>query len=359
MNKKYKIIMLTAISISAVIATSVVVVTTTNNNNSAKQTDNNIDGESVAPNAPIFPTSIEVDYNMYNQVGGGYLDLWNLALEQGFSDDSWSAQEILEDAVSKASNNFGHKYFNDWYNSLTKENFLYNVVDVKNDQGQNIKATELFCSSEKQALELYLNNNGHYWNEFLQNNEVPPNACYNKKFFPTFTDYIKTDEAYIRGTDYKYLESSLSKANMPINIITYHGVEYMEKDFYNQLSEYIAGDDYSMCVGKKIHSNGFLSTTFQKANAIWWASGENWTKVDPVTGTSPLEPPFGRRVTFEIKIPLGTNGAAYVSDFNFINKDNPEEQILINRNKDYLIEGVDIVNQGLENESIMLKMKLL
>ena len=43
----------------------------------------------------------------------------------------------------------------------------------------------------------------------------------------------------IRGNDYKYLESALLKAIAPKQMIVYHGVEYMETEFYEQLKPYI------------------------------------------------------------------------------------------------------------------------
>ena len=44
----------------------------------------------------------------------------------------------------------------------------------------------------------------------------------------------------IRGNDYHLISQALNKVPAcPENIVLYHGVEYMEEEFYDQLKNYI------------------------------------------------------------------------------------------------------------------------
>ena len=57
------------------------------------------------------------------------------------------------------------------------------------------------------------------------------------------------------GGGYIYISSALQKATAPEDLVVYHGVEFMEVEFYNQLKDYIVGNDkdgydYSNCAYK-------------------------------------------------------------------------------------------------------------
>ena len=219
------------------------------------------------------------------------------------------------------SKKFGHYMSLDWLNSL-------NSNDWNRDKNGNI--LDLYCSSETQALALYVNCWGDFWNIELHQNKVPTNKEHVMQGQICNGEVMK-----IRGSDYKYIESSLQRSCLSVNTITYHGVEFMENEFYDQLKDYITGNDeegydYSNCVGKTITSYGFISTTLNYNAAITWSSGWDWINY---VDNPPLREPF----IFKIFIPKNLMGVAYISDYNLNGTNNVENQIIINRNSKFKI----------------------
>ncbi|MDE6289312.1 MAG: hypothetical protein K2L64_00940, partial [Ureaplasma sp.] len=105
--------------------------------------------------------------------------------------------------------------------------------------------------------------------------------------------------------------------------------------FYTQLQSYITQNsdgsyDYSKCVGQKLTSYGFLSTTFDKAMAENFCRGYNW-----IDGS--YNPPLKENFIFKIYIPANINGTAFVSYYDLMGKENLDDQILIDRNSEYQI----------------------
>ena len=86
------------------------------------------------------------------------------------------------------------------------------------------------------------------------------------------------------------------KSKTPQEMIVYHGVEYIEVKFYEQLKPYINktsnGYDYSKCIGKTIQSYGFVSTSLSLKIAYRFL---NWKLAINNTNTSieynPLKEP--------------------------------------------------------------------
>lgn len=149
----------------------------------------------------------------------------------------------------------------------------------------------------------------------------------------------------VNRNGYKFLSSALQKATAPYDLVVYHGVEFMEVEFYDQLQEYIIGNeedvyDYSNCVGKTITSYGFISTSLvqQYANSFfdWKPRPEVWPNEGIIP--NPLKVP----VLFKINIPKGYIGAAYLSNFGFAGfpTTSTEEQVLIDRNCKFKITNV-------------------
>ena len=193
-----------------------------------------------------------------------------------------------------------------------------------------------YYSSEEQTSNLYAINSGNFWNEPLHKQQIPQNGNWLLKNLDKKTPHE------IRGNDYKYLESALLKAIAPKQMIVYHGVEYMETEFYEQLKPYIqqtnSGYDYQKCVGKTIESYGFISTSLSFKIAYRFL---NWV---PSTRNVMEHNPLKEPVIMVINIPKGYVGAAFLGNFNFagIKADQwyPENQVLINRNCKFLIKAV-------------------
>ncbi len=206
-------------------------------------------------------------------------------------------------------------HFDDWYNSLTNEKWN------KDENGDFI---DYKSYSEQQSLCLYANFRGYYWNEPLHQGIQPTNRIVRLKLAG------ENNPLWVYGEDYKYITQALSRAEFPYEYITYHGVEYMENEFYDQLKDFITGDDlngynYSNCVGRTITSYGFLSTSISRVEAIRYCDGWNWEN-------SEINLPLKEKFVFEIKIPKGMIGAAYLADFPLSGIPNADNQILFSLN---------------------------
>ncbi|MGL4343284.1 MAG: ADP-ribosyltransferase [Metamycoplasmataceae bacterium] len=220
--------------------------------------------------------------------------------------------------------------FNDWYNNLT-------IADWNKDDENNF--INYHSNSEQQSIGLYSWCSGSFWNEPLHRGYEPVNVK-----LKLINNNLDSKNAYeIRGSDYKYIESALLKANYPIDDILWHGVEYMETEFYEQLEKYIIktnyGYDYSGVVGQVITSNGFLSSSLSKKVAtdfFGWRPNYEWPT--DLIENNPLKEP----VVFKINIKRGYNGAAFLSNFDFAGFGNgsKEQQVLINRGAKLKINSV-------------------
>lgn len=216
-----------------------------------------------------------------------------------------------------------------WYNSLSNEPFQKNQLgDFEN----------AYCTSEQQGICLYACNWGHFWNEYLHKQEEPITAP-QKLVRIEGVDLRKKPPLVVRGGDYKYVDSALEKATTPQDIRVFHGVEYQEIEFWEQLEPFVAKDkndnyDFSACIGKKITSYGYISTSFEYSRAYSFCDGKNWTG-----GPDCL--PLKEKTVFVIDIKKNTNGVAYLSDFKFSGEWNWEEQVLIKRNSSYLIKKIE------------------
>lgn len=218
--------------------------------------------------------------------------------------------------------NWGQAYFTEWFQSLSNKNF-------------DLSLDNLYCETEMQALSLYANCWGDFWNVELHKNQEPTDKTIKVSGQIAGNKIMK-----IRGSDYQYICEALKRATMPQNVIAYHGVEFMEDEFYEQLQEYIKQDskgnyDYSDCIGKTITSYGFISTTFTKKHAADFVDGEDW-----VNGGYHL--PLKTPTLFKIKIPKNTPRCAYISGFKMSNgSTNTEQQILIDRSMNYRIDNIE------------------
>lgn len=215
--------------------------------------------------------------------------------------------------------------YNEWYKSLS-------YSDWNKNQDGSIK--NAYSNSEQQSLYLYLNQWGDFWNESLHLQKEPQDT---KKVFDfANSGFLPNVEYGIRGEDYKYIDSALEKAIAPLDMTVYHGVEWLEKEFYDQLKDYIKdsknGKDYSQTIGKTIESFGYISTSLNKKYVIDFVDGKNWI-------TNKLEPPLLEPAMFLINIKKGTKGVAWVSNpFKFMGLANSEEQVMIKRNVKYKIK---------------------
>lgn len=244
-----------------------------------------------------------------------YIDLYKYATEGNYN-------------IHEVSKKLGHSYSQPWYDSLGDAG-NWNYKNPGDKLPEN-----LYCSTKKQALALYLCNAGEFWNVDLHKNTTPtdkPNYLIGQKL----GGYIFGGEHLdIRGADYQLISESLKDASIPANTVVYHGVEFMEDEFYNQLQALIQknGDDYdySKCVGQTITSYGFISTTFDKSMSEAFCDGYNW-----IDGSNHL--PLKEKFIFKIYIPGNVKGAAYVSYFDFMGSQNTDDQILIDRNSEYKI----------------------
>ncbi|MDE6289573.1 MAG: ADP-ribosyltransferase [Ureaplasma sp.] len=226
------------------------------------------------------------------------------------------------------SNKLGKLYSQDWYNTLTWHDWNYISKPLK-------IIRDAYCESEQQALSLYLNAWGEFWNYDLHQGREPKDTLYH---FQTGLSLFSGLILNVRGSDYKYISKSLDRAFLPENTVVYHGVEYMENEFYTQLEKYIIQNqdgsyDYSNCVRKTIKSNGFISTSLDKNWVVSFAEGENVT-------TGEIELPLKEKFIFKIFIPKNITGAAYVSGFKMMGIENVEHQILIDRNSKFEIKKI-------------------
>ncbi|MDE5617789.1 MAG: ADP-ribosyltransferase, partial [Ureaplasma sp.] len=232
------------------------------------------------------------------------------------------------------SNKIGIYFNNNWYSNISDNPFELDsqIKGFKN----------YYCSSEAQAIMLYANCWGHFWNQWLHEGKIPPNQIVNKKFLQNSNSL----NYEIRGSDFQYMELGISKAKSPsFDMVVWHGVEYMEVEFYEQLKSFILKDDdgydYSNCIGKIITSNGFISTTTMKDHAISFTDGNNWTN-------NTFSPPLKSNVAFKVKIPKNSSGVGYVSGFPLtsyklpsgFNPYNIEGQYIINRNSRFSIDNI-------------------
>lgn len=206
--------------------------------------------------------------------------------------------------------------FVDWYKNLTKEEF---------------SKENFYCNSEAQSIILYANKRGYFWNEYLHKRQEPP-----------LEQEILSKP--LRGSDYKYMEQALSRAIFPYNYKVYHGVEYQEDEFYDQLKNYIVktenGYSYENCIGKTITSYGFISTSISRDEALEYCDGYIFNDLSQEWGQGYFHLPLKEEVLFEINIPKGYIGAAYLADFVFCGEKNPDKQVLINRNCSFKIINV-------------------
>lgn len=230
-----------------------------------------------------------------------------------------------------------------WYNSLSDHNW----------NEENNKYLNYYCDSEQQAIGLYAWNGGTWWNEPLHRGYEPINLSLILK------NMDKNIPHEIRGIDYKYMVSGLAKAELPWDQITWHGVEYMEVEWYEQLKDYIILNqdgtyNYTNCIGKNIQSHGFLSTTLKKeyaTNFFDWRPSYEWnTDLE-------FKPPLKEKVAFKIHMKKGYKGAAYLGTFDFAgfneicHMQSSEQQILINKGACFHINNVwkENINNNIVN----------
>ncbi len=221
--------------------------------------------------------------------------------------------------------------FNKWYNELSKNNWNKDLND---------NFINYYCESEQQAIGLYSWCSGTFWNEYLHSKLEPKNHYI--KFSNSFLDNEKALE--VRGLDYKFIDSALEKATYPRNDTLWHGLEYMEIEFWDQLKNYITiktdgSFNYEKCIGKSITSFGFISSTLNKKYAINffdWKPQYHWPS--PNLGKQPLK----EKVTFKINIKKGYKGAAYLANFDFagFGTTSKENQVLIKRNSKFIIKNI-------------------
>ena len=224
----------------------------------------------------------------------------------------------------QASKDLGTYYSKEWFDSLSSGNWNYK------NPGDKVPEN-LYCNSAKQAVGLYAVEWGDFWNVALHKQQTPVDTeIESQSFFPN-------NKLKVRGNDYKLIQQALQKSSLKENTVVYHGVEFMENEFYDQLKQFIKQDnnnnyDYSDCVGKEITSYGFLSTSLDKAKSKDYSVGEDWT--DNGTLKPPLKSPF----CFKIFIPKNIKGAGYISYFDFIDGvQNYEDQIMINKDSTFKI----------------------
>lgn len=286
-----------------------------------------------------------------------FLDFYSIAVENG-----WKAN-LLKEIVYSNSNAFGNKYYKDWYDSLSFAPFTEEEIQGKDG------ISDLWCTSEKQALFMYTVCWGHFWNMYLQQGlPIPEFSNYNAKFFDLpygqGIDIPDDNQVSIRGSDVDFLTSALEKATCPINLTVYHGVEFMETKIYEQLAPYIIENedgtyDFSNLVDKEFTSPGFLSTTTYAKIAFQYSNGMDWNDPeyqDNPDITGPDKPPFKVPTMFKINILENTKGVAYVSDFHYLDEENkfpdknsnydlnPESQLLIKKDSRFKISATSIKN---------------
>ena len=244
-----------------------------------------------------------------------------------------SISKLIEEQIDEIMMN----YWNNWFQNLS-----YNEWKIS----KNKKIENLFCTSQRQAIALYTCVWGHFWNEPLHNKQnIEEEIVVNEKFLPNyFKPYLANPKnTKVKGSDWEYIESALSNSTSPISLTVYHGVEYMENEFWDQLKDFIIQKpngklDYSQVVGTTITSNGFISTSLNKTSIKGFANGFNWTN-------DKYEPPLKEPAIFKINFYKGQKNVAYVSGFDLVKQNgfsmiNLEEQFLINRNTQFKITNV-------------------
>lgn len=216
------------------------------------------------------------------------------------------------------------KSYNEWINKLSYTDW------EKNDDGKNKNA---ICKSEQQSLYMYLNQWGDFWNKFLHLQQEPKDT---KRTLIPNSGFLENVEYEINGNGYKYIISALEKAETKFDMQVFHGVEFMEVEFWDQLNKYVKngvnGLDFSKTIGQKIESYGFLSTTLDIKYAYPFVNGNDWTD------NNISKPPLKEPTLFIINIKKNTKEVAYVSGYNFMDVAITEDQVLINKNKQYLIK---------------------
>ena len=245
---------------------------------------------------------------------------------------------IIPTSISCSKNNSSFKLneelreqFVPWYESLTNATW---------NKDSNGNYENYHCDSEQQAIGLYSWNGGTFWNEALHKGKTPTNVTLTLKNM----DRYKPHE--IRGEDYKLIDSALDKATYPEDGVLYHGVEYQEIEFYEQLKDFIVktnnGYDYSKTIGQTIQSYGWISTTLDYEYAKdfaedWRPSYENEWPSD-IQENNPLK----EKAMFIINIKKGYKGAAYLANFDFagFGTGSQENQVLLKRNCKFKINNV-------------------
>lgn len=240
----------------------------------------------------------------------------------------------ITELVLKKTNEFGISNWKEWIDSLT-----YN--DWNRNEDGTIKNLE--CNSERQALSLYSCSWGHFWNEFLHKNETPLDQEVDQKWI-NLPDKGQKDSFFIRGSDWQFIQQALERAISPVSIIVYHGVEYQEVEFWDQLKEFISYNeqtksyDYSKCKNKTITTLGFISTSTDKGVVKYFSEGNDWT-------TNQIKPPLKEKVMFKIKVDKGTKGIGYISGFELIpGLVQREAQFLIKKDSKFKI--LDVYKEG-------------
>ncbi len=250
-------------------------------------------------------------------------------------------------AIESLSSSYGKKYYSEWFNSLSKSYF------ETNEDGS---LKNLYANSEGLATFIYISCRGHFWNLPLHQRKIPVDTYVSNQFIYEKSIVHNQPEYAVRGSDYKYVDSAIDKAVSPINLIAYHGVEYMETEFYDQLKDNITqlpnGEyNYQNCIGKTITSYGWLSCTLRWSWAYNYSYGEDWTS-NPVKYIPPLKEP----AMFRIKIPTHSIGVSYVSNWEYVKNAqiNREQSVMIARNKSYIIENWEKDNNGVNIFDIKL-----
>lgn len=244
----------------------------------------------------------------------------------------------LNSLINDVSNEFGMDNWKNWIFSLSYSDWS------RDEHGY---AKDLYCKSERQALFMYTQMYGHFWNYYLHHQITPPDGVLPKEDLEKLVYTNKNLNYY--GSDYRFISLALCRAFSPCNLIVYHGVEFMEDEFYDQLKDYIKYDelnndyDYSECVGKTITSYGFLSTSFSIKVVDEYTNGNDWMHGGIHL---PLKEPF----IFRIKIKKGIQGIGYMSGYPLMNSpyDSTDEaaQILIDKNKSFKIVNYFKMSNG-------------
>lgn len=269
----------------------------------------------------------EIKNEVINQKA--YIDIWEYLRDVY---PKYVIDNKISEKTIELSNDIFISYYRNWIDSLSLSDWAKDANGV---------IENLYCTSERQAIALYGVCWGHFWNIYLHKNQIPPDQMVNRKFL-NLGNLGNKQEFAIRGTDYKYIDQALFRAEVPRDLIVYHGVEFMENEFWDQLQQFITYNekenkyDYSNCAGKEITSYGFLSTTTDKQIAVNFSNGFDWTQ-----DVDTLKPPFKENMMFKIKLNKGQTGVGYISGFDIINGAyQGEAQFLIKTNSKFKIDKV-------------------